>query len=84
MPINLPTPGQHLGDVYFQDAQSIEREEKKEWVELRQRHLVEQILYRADAYTNELLDHLLQFEISDISETSSFDYTVKPTDNHHI
>ena len=33
---------------------------------------------------NELVDVLLQFEISDISETSDFDYGIKPTDNYHI
>jgi hypothetical protein len=78
-----PTAAAELA-VYQVDSFSIDREEKKEWVEIRQRHLVEQSLIRADNYTNELLDVLLQYDISDISENSEFDYTIKPTDNYHI
>ena len=61
------------------DQHSIEREEKKEWVEIRQRHQIESTLIRVDSYVNELVDVLLQFEISDISENSSFDYGIKAT-----
>ena len=51
---------------------------------MRQRHVIEGNLIRADAYVNELVDVLLQFDISDISENSEFDYEVKPNDNFHI
>lgn len=78
-PPALPTPAQQESA-----ADTIEREEKKEWVELRQRHLIEAALIRIDAYVNEVVDVLLQFEISDISENSDFDYCVKDTDNYHI
>ena len=43
--------------------------EKKEWVEIRQRHLIENDLIRADTYINEIVEALLQFEIdSDIED----------------
>ena len=46
-----------------------EKEEKKEWVEIRQRHLIENDLIRADTYINEIVEALLQFEIdSDIED----------------
>jgi hypothetical protein len=51
---------------------------------MRQRHLIEANLIRADQYVNELVDALLQFDISDISENSDFDYEVQPSDNFHI
>jgi len=62
----------------------MDKEEKKEWIEIRQRHLIEGSLIRADQYVNELLDVLLQFDISDISENSDFDYEIKVSDNFHI
>lgn len=62
----------------------MDKEEKKEWIEIRQRHLIEGSLIRADQYVNELLDVLLQFDISDISENSDFDYEIKASDNFHI
>ncbi len=46
--------------------------------------MIEANLIRADQYVNEVVDALLQFEISDISEHSDFDYDVLPTDNFHI
>jgi len=62
----------------------MDKEEKKEWIEIRQRHLIEGSLIRADQYVNELLDVLLGFDISDISENSDFDYEIKVSDNFHI
>jgi hypothetical protein len=62
----------------------MDKDEKKEWIEIRQRHLIEGSLIRVDQYVNEMLDVLLQFDISDISENSDFDYEVKTTDNFHI
>lgn len=62
----------------------MDKDEKKEWIEIRQRHLIEGSLIRVDQYVNEMLDVLLQFDISDISENSDFDYEVKLTDNFHI
>jgi len=35
-------------DIYTVDQYSIEKEEKKEWIEIRQRHLIEANLIRAD------------------------------------
>jgi hypothetical protein len=46
--------------------------------------MIEATLIRADSYVNEVVDVLLQFDISDISENSDFDYGCKPTDNFHI
>jgi hypothetical protein len=46
--------------------------------------VIEANLIRCDQYVNELVDVLLQFDISDISENSDFDYEVKPNDNFHI
>jgi hypothetical protein len=37
-----------------------------------------------DTYVNEMVNVLLQFEISDISENSDFDYEVRSSDNFHI
>jgi hypothetical protein len=37
-----------------------------------------------DTYVNEMVNVLLQFEISDISENSDFDYEVRSADNFHI
>jgi len=62
----------------------MDKEEKREWVEIRQRHVIEGELIRVDTYVNELVDVLLQYDISDISEGSNFDYEVKSTDNFHI
>ena len=71
-------------DVYLVDGNQMDREEKREWIELRQRHLIEGELIRVDSYCNELVDVLLQFEISDVSENSQFDYDIKSIDNFHI
>ena len=47
--------------------------------------MIEGNLIRADAYVNELVDSLLQFDISDVSETQSdFSYTLQESDNYHI
>lgn len=46
--------------------------------------MIESNLIRADQYVNELVDVLLQFDISDISENSEFEYDIKPNDNFHI
>ncbi len=62
----------------------MDKEEKREWIEIRQRHVIEGELVRVDVFVNELVNVLLQFEISDISENSDFDYEVKSTDNFHI
>ena len=62
----------------------MDKEEKREWVEIRQRHLIEGELIRVDSYVNELVDVLLQYDISDISEGSNFDYEIKSNDNFHI
>lgn len=35
-------------DVYNVDQYSIEKEEKREWIEIRQRHVIEANLIRAD------------------------------------
>lgn len=40
------------------DAAS-EKEERKEWIEIRQRHLIENDLIRADTYINEIVEALL-------------------------
>lgn len=37
-----------------------------------------------DQYVNEIVYELLQFEISDLSENSDFDYEVRSADNYHI
>ena len=50
-------------DVFLVDSQLREKEEKKEWIEIRQRHLIENDLIRIDQYINEIVDSLLQFEI---------------------
>ena len=71
-------------DVYLVDGNQMDREEKREWIELRQRHLIEGELIRVDSYVNELVDVLLQFEISDVSEGSQFDYEIRSQDNFHI
>lgn len=71
--------------MFFVDQTSIEKEEKREWVEIRQRHVIENNLIRIDAYVNELVDEMLKHDISDISENSSaYDYAIQPTDNFHI
>lgn len=82
--IRTPPPALPESESPPQNDSIIEREEKKEWVDLRQRHLIEAALIRIDAYVNEVVDVLLQFEISDISEHSDFDYGVKESDNYHI
>jgi len=58
-------------DVYLIDSQLREKEEKKEWIEIRQRHLIENDLIRIDQYINEIVDSLLQFEIDLDSDTDS-------------
>ena len=50
-------------DVYYIDQLQSEKEERKEWIELRQRHLIENDLIRIDQYVNEIVDALLQFDI---------------------
>jgi small nuclear ribonucleoprotein (snRNP)-like protein len=37
----------------------MDKDEKKEWIEIRQRHLIEGSLIRVDQYVNEMLDVLL-------------------------
>ena len=69
-----PPPPALPDNEYQMEQYSIEKEEKKEWIEIRQRHLIEANLIRCDQYVNELVDVLLQFDISDISENSEFDY----------
>jgi hypothetical protein len=66
------------------DAYQIDKEERREWIEIRQRHLIEGELIRVDTYVNEIVNVMLQFEISDISENSDFDYEVRTNDNFHI
>jgi hypothetical protein len=46
-------------DVFLVDSQLREKEEKKEWIEIRQRHLIENDLIRIDQYINEIVDSLL-------------------------
>ena len=46
-------------EVFTVDTYSAEKEEKKEWIEMRQRYLIDSNLIRADAYVNELVDVLL-------------------------
>ena len=47
-----------------------EKDERKEWIEIRQRHLIENDLIRIDQYINEIVDSLLQYEI-DFSSSDS-------------
>ena len=46
-------------DVYYIDQLQSEKEERKEWIEIRQRHLIENDLIRIDQYVNEIVDALL-------------------------
>lgn len=55
--------GQPNHDVYYIDQLQSEKEERKEWIDIRQRHLIENDLIRIDQYVNEIVDALLQFEI---------------------
>ena len=50
-------------DVYYIDQLQSEKEERKEWIEMRQRHLIDNDLIRIDQYVNEIVDALLQFDI---------------------
>ena len=54
--------------MYYVDQLASEKEERKEWIELRQRHLIENDLIRIDQYVNEIVDALLQFDIDLTSE----------------
>ena len=56
-PPPLPDPDCYSATAIEQH--SAEREEKKEWIEIRQRHLIEATLIRADSYVNEVVDVLL-------------------------
>ena len=80
-------------DVYYIDQLQSEKEERKEWIELRQRHLIENDLIRVDQYINEIVDALLQFEIDFSSEEDSLlesaskkndKQEIKKDDNYHI
>lgn len=51
--------GQQNHDVYYIDQLQSEKEERKEWIEIRQRHLIENDLIRIDQYVNEIVDALL-------------------------
>ena len=46
--------------------------------------MIENNLIRIDAYINELVDEMLKYEISDISENSEYYYSIQPSDNFHI
>ena len=46
--------------------------------------MIENNLIRIDAYINELVDEMLKYDISDISENSDYDYSIQPSDNFHI
>ena len=80
-------------DVYYIDQLQSEKEERKEWIDLRQRHLIENDLIRIDQYINEIVDALLQFEIDFSSEEDSLlesaqkkkdKKEIKKDDNYHI
>jgi len=45
--------------VFLVDSGQIDKEERREWVEIRQRHLIEGELIRVDQYINEIVDVLL-------------------------
>jgi hypothetical protein len=68
--------------VYLVDSHVRDKEEKKEWVEIRQRHLIENDLIRIDQYINEIVDSLLQFEIELSSDNSELARNMN--DNYHI
>ena len=70
------------------DSQLREKEERKEWIEIRQRHLIENDLIRVDQYINEIVDSLLQFEI-DFSSDDELSERPPPkdkkdADNYHV
>jgi hypothetical protein len=69
-------------DVFVIDSQLRDKEEKKEWIEIRQRHLIENDLVRIDQYINEIVESLLQFEIDFSSEDS--EAARNQQDNYHI
>ena len=80
-------------DVLYIDQLHSEKEERKEWIELRQRHLIENDLIRIDQYVNEIVDALLQFEIdltSDededilLTESEREQRRKKQLENYHI
>lgn len=68
--------------MYLVDSHVRDKEEKKEWVEIRQRHLIENDLIRIDQYINEIVDSLLQFEIELSSDNSELARNMN--DNYHI
>lgn len=51
-------------ETYTIDAS--EKAERKQWIEYRQRHLIEKDLIRVDTYVNEIVDALLALEIDSI------------------
>ena len=59
--------------MYYIDQLQSEKEERKEWIELRQRHLIENDLIRIDQYVNEIVEALLQFDIDLSSEEDDED-----------
>ena len=88
--------GQPNHDVYYIDQLQSEKEERKEWIELRQRHLIENDLIRIDQYVNEIVEALLQFDIdltsdededllnSKITESARERRRREQADNYHI
>jgi len=77
--------------VYYIDQLQSEKEERKEWIELRQRHLVDNDLIRIDQYVNEIVDALLQFDIDlsmeedeDLTTSQRAKYELDLKGNYHI
>lgn len=77
--------------MYYIDQLQSEKEERKEWIELRQRHLVDNDLIRIDQYVNEIVDALLQFDIDlsmeedeDLTTSQRAKYELDLKGNYHI
>jgi hypothetical protein len=47
------------------------KEERREWIELHHRHLIERELFQSDTYITETLERLLMYEIDSSEESSS-------------
>jgi hypothetical protein len=50
-----------------------QKEERREWIEMHHRNLIERELYQSDTYIGEALERLLLYEI-DSSDESDDDY----------
>ena len=65
-------------DIYVIDTSHSMKEERREWIELHHRHLIERELFQSDTYITESLERLLMYEIDSSEESSESQRSYRP------